>query len=224
MAELLALRAPAGQVSDAKSPSAPLRGLQWWRCIFPSRWRWRWWSAWRGLTRRSFVTRDTGSLRVISLTSPAGWPSSSARRRCPADTRRIVEDRLVFVLSHWLIRRSIKRGSSAAAQVLLPRIEVRGREHLSAALGQGRGVVAITTHLGFPHLIRTVLSTLGVGMVAATPPRRTRRSDPVNGRRVDADSRYPADAGGAQGKPGLRDPRRRTAHRQACGGPSSTSM
>ena len=38
-------------------------------------------------------------------------------------------------------------------------------------------------------------------------------SDPVNGRRVDADSRYPADAGGAQGKPGLRDPRRRTTTR-----------
>jgi lauroyl/myristoyl acyltransferase len=90
----------------------------------------------------------------------------------PADTRRIIEARLVFVLSRRLIGRSIRRGSAAAARPLLPRIEVRGREHLSAALGQGRGVVAITTHFGFLHLIGTVLGALGVGMVAGTSSRR----------------------------------------------------
>ena len=113
----------------------------------------------------------------------------------PADTRRIIEARLVFVLSRRLIGRSIRRGSAAAARPLLPRIDVRGREHLSAALGQGRGVVAITSHFGFLHLIGTVLGALGVGMVAATSSRRHPSQIPVNGRRVDADSRYPAGCG-----------------------------
>jgi hypothetical protein len=168
----LNLRAPAGHPSGVKSPSAPLRGLEWVALHLPL-------PLTLALVERlarpyAALVRHTGyRLPPQDLAHfPRRLAELFGEAALPADTRRIIEDRPVFVLSHWLIRRSIKRGSQAAGRPLLPRIEVRGREHLSAALGQGRGVVAITTHLGFPHLIGTVLSALGVGMVAATSSRR----------------------------------------------------
>jgi lauroyl/myristoyl acyltransferase len=165
---LASLRAPAGQPSGVKSPSALRQGLEWVALHLPLP---------LALTLVEGLARPYAALiRHTGYRLPprdlAHFPRRLAElfgeAALPADTRRIIEARLVFVLRRRLIGRSIRRGSAAAARPLLPRIEVRGREHLSAALGQGRGVVAITTHFGFLHLIGTVLGALGVGMVAAT--------------------------------------------------------
>lgn len=90
----------------------------------------------------------------------------------PGARRQLVEDRLVFVLTQWLVRRAIRSEPQAAA-TLLPGIEISGAEHLRAALGRGRGAVALSTHFGFPQLIRPALDRLAIPMVAgvATPRR-----------------------------------------------------
>jgi lauroyl/myristoyl acyltransferase len=97
----------------------------------------------------------------------------------PADpgaaSRRLVEDRLAFVITQGLVRRAVRRGSPVAARRLVPRIEVRGEPHLAAALARGRGTAAISTHFGYSHLISPVLADRGVRLVApaATPRQPT---------------------------------------------------
>src|SRR5262245_30377941 len=85
---------------------------------------------------------------------PAG--SGSTRRRPPRHRARMLD-----------IDKSsdIDKGSTGsqrrAATALLPRIDVRGVDHLASALDSGRGAVVISTHFGFPHLIRMVLTERG---------------------------------------------------------------
>ena len=90
--------------------------------------------------------------------------------------RALIEARLAFVLSHWLVRRAIRTDPRRAARALLPRIDVRGVQHLASALDRGRGAVVISTHFGFPHLIRMVLAERGIPMVTAVavPPKSDR--------------------------------------------------
>jgi lauroyl/myristoyl acyltransferase len=46
-------------------------------------------------------------------------------------------------------------------------IQVRGAEHLEASLARGRGVIAASTHFGFPQLLGPVLAPYGLRSVAA---------------------------------------------------------
>jgi len=87
-------------------------------------------------------------------------PGRSARQR-------LVEDRLAFVLTQWLVRRALRDGDAAPARGMLSRIDVRGEEHLTAALARGRGALAVSTHFGFPHLLRAVLDQRGIRTVGA---------------------------------------------------------
>jgi lauroyl/myristoyl acyltransferase len=82
----------------------------------------------------------------------------------PVDRRAIVEECFVFkCLNHSDAVRRLSVGSRLAA-----RLDVRGREHLEAALAASRGVVLVTAHFGLPGLIRAVFDAVGVHAVAAS--------------------------------------------------------
>ncbi len=90
-----------------------------------------------------------------------------------ADRSELVEARLAFLLCRWLVLRAIRAEPTPAARALLPRIDVRGIEHLTSALETGRGAVAISSHFGLPHLLRMVLTHRHIPMITAVAqPRR----------------------------------------------------
>ena len=74
----------------------------------------------------------------------------------PAD-RRTIEDRFTLKMLNWLdeVRPLSLAGGSETI------VEVHGQAHLESALGQGRGVVLVTGHFGFPPAIRAALDATG---------------------------------------------------------------
>jgi lauroyl/myristoyl acyltransferase len=84
----------------------------------------------------------------------------------PAERRRLVTDRLAFVLTQWLVRRAVRGAPARVGRDPLLRIVVRGAEHLREALARGRGAFAISTHFGFSHLIGLALDRAGIPWVA----------------------------------------------------------
>lgn len=73
---------------------------------------------------------------------------------------RLVEARLVFLLTRLVVKQLIERSSVAESLRHLP-IAVDGADHLDTALAARRGLVLVSGHFGLPILIRLVLEGRG---------------------------------------------------------------
>lgn len=78
----------------------------------------------------------------------------------------LVERRLVFVLTRALACQALRTRPRDALH-RLPPVDTQGVQHLTAALGRGRGVVLISGHFGVPELMRALLGTLDARVVVA---------------------------------------------------------
>ena len=84
----------------------------------------------------------------------------------PEERDRLVEARLVFLLTRVLLNRLMDMRTSAEIRRRFPPMDLEGAHHLEAALGCGRGAVLISGHFGLPSLIRPLLDALGAVSVA----------------------------------------------------------
>jgi len=76
--------------------------------------------------------------------------------RCRERRARLVETRLVFLLTRLVLSQAVQGRPSAESRRLLP-IAVDGADHLDAALAERRGLVLVSAHFGLPALIRLVV-------------------------------------------------------------------
>lgn len=101
----------------------------------------------------------------------AGFPGAAAtllgEPLSPAQARRLLEARLRFLLVRHLVGYARGAPSALAGSRLVAHIDVRGAEHLDAALARGRGLIAVSTHFGFPQLLGPVLTARGLASVSA---------------------------------------------------------
>ena len=77
---------------------------------------------------------------------------------------RLVEARLVFLLTRLVVNQVVRGRPGAESRRLLP-IAVDGADHLDAALAERRGLVLVSAHFGLPALIRLVLEGRGARVV-----------------------------------------------------------
>ena len=77
---------------------------------------------------------------------------------------RLVEARLVFLLTRLVLNQAVRGRTGAESRRLLP-IAVDGAEYLDAALAERRGLVLVSAHFGLPALIRLVLEGRGARVV-----------------------------------------------------------
>ena len=76
--------------------------------------------------------------------------------------RRVIEDRFVLKMLSWVDEvRPLSFGRAPGFAV-----EVHGRERLAAAFAEGRGVILVTGHFGFPPAIRVALDATGTSWLA----------------------------------------------------------
>jgi len=83
----------------------------------------------------------------------------------PVESNRLIEARLVFLLTRVLLSQVLLAHSSAESRRRVAPIGVDGAAHLAAALAKGRGVILISGHFGLPPLIRLVLEDLGACVI-----------------------------------------------------------
>ncbi len=79
--------------------------------------------------------------------------------------RRLVKERLAFLAAHRMLSKALV--SRRGQRYLRATVECGGIEHLTAAMSQGKGAVLVTTHFGFPNLMRMVLRKQDIRHVAA---------------------------------------------------------
>jgi predicted LPLAT superfamily acyltransferase len=77
---------------------------------------------------------------------------------------RLVEARLVFLLTRLVLNQVVRGSPGAESRRLLP-IAVDGADHLDAALAERRGLVLVSAHFGLPVLIRLVVEGRGARVV-----------------------------------------------------------
>ena len=85
----------------------------------------------------------------------------------PSEARRLMRERLSFRIARRLASHAL--ATPRGRRSLLEHLEVNGLEHLHAAQARGHGVVLVTTHFGFPYLMRIVLLDQGICQLHAHP-------------------------------------------------------
>ena len=96
------------------------------------------------------------------------------------EARRLLRARLAFLIARRLGSHAL--ATPGGRRRLLAHLTVDGMEHLAAARAQGRGVVLVTTHFGFPYLMRIVLRSAGIPQRHVQPDDNAKGSSvPVSG-------------------------------------------
>jgi lauroyl/myristoyl acyltransferase len=95
------------------------------------------------------------------------------------EARRLMGERLAFLVSRQVVAYILN--SDPGRRQVLAHVEVRGAEHLQAALGPGRGAVLTSTHFGFPRLMGPVLDRLGIRYTMARPTGKKEEEVSVRG-------------------------------------------
>ena len=118
------------------------------------------WAAWAMPRGERALPAGVGHFpaRVIGL---LGEPLTPARARA------LLEERLQFLLVRRLLVPSVGTPSAMPGSRVRSHLQVHGAEHLEASLARGRGVIAASTHFGFPQLLGPVLASYGLPSVAA---------------------------------------------------------
>lgn len=82
-----------------------------------------------------------------------------------ADARRLMKERLAFLVARRMVSHALN--SNRGQRYLRAELEVEGAEHLEAAMATGKGAVLVSTHFGFPNLMRVILRRAGIRHVSA---------------------------------------------------------
>jgi lauroyl/myristoyl acyltransferase len=82
-----------------------------------------------------------------------------------AERARLIEARLVFLLTRAFLHQFLGTRSTAEASRQLGPFELRGASHLDAALAQKRGVILASAHFGLPPVIRLLIEGRGLPVV-----------------------------------------------------------
>jgi hypothetical protein len=119
-----------------------------------------------GGSRRA-TRRLRSTLAAFAPHSP-GFPRQGRAvprgRPRPGTRARLIEARLVFLLTRLVLNQMVHGRPIAESCRLLP-IAVDGADHLDAALAERRGLVLVSAHFGLPAFIRLVLEGRGARVV-----------------------------------------------------------
>ena len=99
------------------------------------------------------------------LTFPARVASLLGGPLGQEESDRLVEARLVFLLTRVLLNEILLVHPPAESRRRLAPIGVDGVDRLEAALGERRGVILVSGHFGFPPLIRLAVEEFGARVI-----------------------------------------------------------
>ena len=112
------------------------------------------------------------ALRAGGWLLPRGVPTFPAKVASllgeplgPRESERLIEGRVVFLLTRALLAQVLLAHPSAEGRRRLVPIGVDGAAHLEAAIGEGRGIIVVSAHFGLPPLIPLVLGDFGSDVI-----------------------------------------------------------
>ncbi len=82
-----------------------------------------------------------------------------------SDGRRLMGERLAYLAARRMMAKALV--SRRGQRYLRAEVEAEGVEHLAAAMSQGKGAVLVSTHFGFPNLMRMILRNQGIRHISA---------------------------------------------------------